>query len=309
MLNLNSPRNSTGLISRPIALSSLTLLATGSMLALAGCDSAYSSPRYHEHRTLQVAHVAGAALGVNNSNGSIEAIRTERSDVEIEVELYGRDLERLELATVHAVREADNELSIWVEWPGTKRKNGEGASIVIEIPDANNFHAKTHNGKITSIGLSGFADLDTSNGAITVKQHDGSVYARTSNGRLTAEHVSGEIEMYSSNGKVQIIDAFGPIQAETSNGRVFISTMDGNEGPLRVRTSNGRIELDLGDGFQGVLKCQTSNGGIELSGLDNAKFIRSSKNQIELQLGDSPEVSAVRTSNGSLTVRSRHVEP
>jgi len=258
---------------------------------------------------MQVAHIPETALDIKNANGSIKALGIDREDVSIEIELYGRDAERLTFATVHADRLGDNTLSVWVEWPGGNRQNGEGSSIDIQLPNALNVNAKSSNGKISVEGFSGFAELNTSNGSIIVERHDGSIHAITSNGNLKAEHVSGEIEMYSSNGNAIVTDAFGPIRTETSNGNIFVSTMDGNEGPVRIRTSNGRIDLDLGDGFVGVLKCQTSNGKVLVSGIENAQFIQSSGQAVELRVGDSDEVSGVKTSNGSVRVRNRHAEP
>lgn len=276
----------------------------GALAALGGCDSGFGQKVY-EQRAMVVSHIAGSALSIENTNGWIDAIQTDRDDVSIEVELYGKDIERLHLASVHADRNGDDSLRVWVEWPGGKRKGNEGASISIQVPDANNIHARTSNGHITIVGLSGNADLNSSNGAIKVMQHDGSVIANTSNGRLAAEHISGEIEMHTSNGRVTITDAFGPILAETSNGKVYVSTMHGNEGPIRIRTSNGSVNLELGEGFQGVLKCNTSNGKVHVEGIGNARLIETTKKRVELQIGDSTDISAIRTSNGTVHVRQR----
>lgn len=294
-------------IPRRLAISTMLIAGIGSTLMLAGCDS--YGPRAHQYRSMQVPHIVGAAVSINNANGGIEAIQADRSEVRIEIDLYGRDEERLGFTTVHVGRMGDNTLRVWVEWPGGHRENGEGSSFSIELPDATGITAQTSNGHITIAGLSGHAELKSSNGAIHVDRHDGSIFAETSNGTVKAEHVSGDIEMYSSNGPVIIADAFGPIRAETSNGNIYISTMDGNAGPVRIRTSNGRIDLDLGDGFEGVLKAQNSNGKITVVGLDNARLIESSKHAVELHIGESDEVSAARTSNGSVRIRGRHTEP
>lgn len=293
-------------ISRRIALSGLMLTSILAASSLTGCESIVQGPKVHEHRILEIPHIAGSALSVDNANGWIEARSTERHDVSISVELYGYDQERLHQAIVHADRLPDNTLSIWVQWPGDKREKGDGSSISIQLPDANGITAHSSNGRITIAGLSGHASLESSNGAIKVDTHDGSVFADTSNGALVAEHVSGEIEMYTSNGKIIITDAISPIRAETSNGKVYISTMDGNSGPIRVRSSNGRVDLDLGDGFVGVLKCETSNGSISLDDLNGAQLIESSKNRLELHLGGGgDEISAIRTSNGSINIKGR----
>jgi len=285
----------------------MLIAGIGSTLLLAGCDS--YGPKAHQYRSMQVPHIAGTPVSINNANGWIEAIQTERADIGIEDDLYGRDQERLGFTTIHADRMGDNTLRVWIEWPGGKRENGEGSTISIQLPDATGITAQSSNGHITITGLSGHAELNSSNGPITVDRHDGSIFAETSNGTVKAEHVSGDIEMYSSNGSVIITDAFGPIRAETSNGNIYVSTTDGNTGPIRIRTSNGRIDLDLGDGFEGRIKAQNSNGKITVVGLDNARLIESSRHAVELHIGDSNEVSAARTSNGSVRIRGRHTEP
>lgn len=302
-MNTNAHRS----LGRRVAISTMLTLTIASAFAMGGCE--VFGPKFHQPRSMQVPHISDSAINITSANGWIEAIQVDRADVGIEIDLYGRDEERLSFVTVHADRMGDDSLRVWVEWPGGKRENGEGSTISLELPDANGIDAQSSNGHITIVRLSGHAELKTSNGAITVDRHDGSVFADTSNGKIQVEHVSGELELYSSNGEVIITDAFGPIRAETSNGNVYVSTMDGNEGPIRVRSSNGRVDLDLGDGFVGVLKCQTSNGKVSVKGLENTRLIESSKGRIELRFGDSDEVSAIKTSNGSVRVKGRHTEP
>jgi len=281
----------------------LASLALGGVVMIAGCST--MGPKFHHTKSMVIDHVAGSALSIENSNGSITATAHERSDVSVSIDLFGNDVFRLEEASVHWERGPDQTLSLWVQWPGDKRKSGEGASWDIELPDATGAQIKSSNGSITIQGFSGHLELKSSNGKIQVRDHDGSFFADTSNGSIIAEHVSGEAEAYSSNGKIIVTDAFGPIHAETSNGRVYISTMDGNEGPVRVRTSNGRVELDLGEGFVGKLTCRTGNGNIGINDINGAQLIEVSKKRVELQFGDSDVVSAVKTSNGSVRIQNR----
>ena len=280
------------------------LLVISAVLPLVGCDS-IGEPRHRETRSLVVPHVAGSALEVVNANGSVEAIARDRADVSIEATLYGNDLERLRFANVHAQRQGDSTLRVWVEWPGGKRRGNEGAAISLNLPDARGVNIRTSNGSITTERLGGHADLQTSNGRVSVDTHDGSVHATTSNGRVQAEQISGEIQLFSSNGRILITDAFGPVRAESSNGNAYVSTMPGNPGPVRVRTSNGSITLDLGQGFEGILKADTSNGRVRVSNLDDARLIESSSRSVELRIGQGSEVSALRTSNGSVNIQGR----
>jgi len=280
-------------------------ITSSSVLALAGCGYSSWAEPHRETRALVLPHVAGSALDLSSGNGKIEAISTDRGDVSLEVTLKSPSLERLSETRVITHRAADNTLHISIQWPDGKRLKNEGASISINVPDAHDIRAHSSNGSITIAGLSGHADLKSSNGSIRVDTHDGSVFASTSNGKLYAEQVSGDIEMYSSNGSISISDAFGPIRAESSNGSAVVTTMPGNAGPVRVRTSNGSITLNLGEGLEGILKCDTSNGKVTVTELNGATLVESSNRSVEMRFGQSDEISAARTSNGSVRVQGR----
>ena len=86
-------------------LKTLTALAILIPTVLAGCDTL--APRVYEQRIMKVQHVPRSALDIVTANGSIRALQEDRQDVAIEVELFGRDAERLSFATVHADRQGD----------------------------------------------------------------------------------------------------------------------------------------------------------------------------------------------------------
>ncbi|MBO6512739.1 MAG: hypothetical protein JJ974_02090 [Phycisphaerales bacterium] len=287
----------------PSLPSTLTALSLSATILLAGCEGL--GQKFHDTRVMRVEHVPNQALDIVTANGSIKAQQEARDDVSIEVELYGYDPERLDFATVIANRQGDGTLRVTIDWPGGKRERGEGAKIKVYTPDANNVTAKTSNGAVALFGLNGEAYIATSNGAITIHDHDGDIDANTSNGSINIENASGNIRFDSSNARVKVENARGEVQGDTSNGSIYISTTDGSSGPIRVRTSNGRVELDLGYGYQGVLGIKTSNGRIKTEGLADARLVESSKNSLKLKMGNSEEISAVQTSNGSVSVRGR----
>lgn len=270
---------------------------------LSGCESL--SPRVYDNRVMRVDHHQNTALEIVTANGSIRAMQEDRSDVAVEVELFGHDSERLDFATVHADRMGDHTLRVWIDWPGGKRRNGEGAKIEVFIPDALGVNAKTSNGSVILMGLGGEATAKTSNGSIHLDQHIGPMDLHTTNGSIRVDDSEGDIRFDTSNGRILVSNATGLVEGDTSNGNVFVSTADGSSGPVRVRTSNGRIELDLGHGYEGILRISTSNGRIKTDGLVNANLIESSKDTMELRLGDSDTISAVKTSNGSVRIHGR----
>ncbi|MFK7883167.1 MAG: DUF4097 domain-containing protein [Phycisphaerales bacterium] len=283
----------------PAAVALLTLTACGSHY------NVFNTPTHHEDRAMSVAHVSGSALSVVTANGSVTAKADNEiidNQVHIEARLYSKDLERLAFAQVQAERAGDGSLRVWVEWPAPGRQKGEGAKVRINLPDANGVSIRSSNGSIHAEGLAGHANLTSSNGSIVIRHHDGDLIADTSNGSIRAEHVAGPIDIDTSNGSVVVEEAIGPVLVETSNGSVAVQTNEHNPGPVRVRTSNGRVQLDLGHGFSGVLKLNTSNAKIRAGNFENARLIESSKNHVELQFGDDETISAVRTSNGSISV-------
>lgn len=279
------------------AIALLTLTACGAM------------PRHSEDRVMTVSHLAGSAVSVVNANGSVSAEQDERADVRVEVRLFSPSTERLAFATVRAERQGDNALRVWVEWPGGQRRENEGSNIRVFLPDASGVDVRSSNGSVHVAGLSGHAEINTSNGSIVVQHHDGDLHAVTTNASIRAESVLGPSRLDTSNGSIVVADAGGPVEAETSNASASVQLDPSNPGPVRVRTSNGRVELDLGTAFTGRLKLGTSNGSIRVAGFDNARMVESRNDYVELTVGESAEVSAVKTSNGSVRVRGPEPSP
>ncbi len=282
----------------------LAVLALSSTLLLGACES-IGGPRYHDGRNRHVAYTQPTPLEIINANGAVRAVREDRSDISIEAELYGNDEQRLSFANLRADRQGDGTLRVWVEWPGGRSLDNEGASINVYLPDTDGLRVRTSNGSVTTSGLSGKAELRSSNGTVFVENHRGSVDVKTSNGAVRVEHSDGPINLETSNGRVIVTEARGAIEAQTSNGSMYISTSHDNDEPVRVRTSNGRIELDLGSSFMGRLKIKTTNGKIRLSGLDDARLVESSDDTLEVEVGGSDQVSAAHTTNGSVRVTGR----
>ena len=285
------------------AMNALAVLGLTAVMSLAGCDSL--GPKVHDQRVMKVRHVQNAPLDIVTANGSIRAIQESRNDVSIEVDLYGRDAERLSFTTVHADRQGDETLRVWIDWPGGKRLDHEGAKIEVFVPDAEGVAAKTSNGTIVIMGLAGHAKIRTTNGSVQIKDHNGPMDITTTNGPIRVEDSVGDLKFDTSNGRILVSNADGLVEGDTSNGNVYVSTTDDSSGPIRVRTTNGRIELDLGYGYEGILRVGTTNGRISTEGLSGANLIESSNNRLEMQLGHSDEISAVKTTNGSVRIHGR----
>jgi len=275
------------------------------LLGLAPIACSTGSPKARWHHDLAVAHDPGSRLEVVNANGAVRAVSEDRDDVEIEAELFGRDLERLSFAVLRGERMGDGTLRVWIEWPGGARRPSEGARIDVYAPGARGVRVTTSNGAVTLLGFGGDALAETTNGSVFVEDQRGAVDARTTNGNVRVDRPRGAVTINTTNGRVIVEDAPAPVEANTSNGRVDVSTTDENPGPVRVRTSNGSISLALGPAFRGVVKADTSNGSISARGFDNSELIESTEHRVRIRIGGDETISAARTSNGSIRIRGR----
>lgn len=280
------------------------------VVATVGCngginiDFVGSTTGVLDTRTTVVDHIDGSAIEVNSVNGAITISESDRGDVQVIAHVKARTEERLQLTNVIVNRDDLDNLTVGVEWPDG-RKNNEGCSFEIELPNAENVTLRSSNGKITVVGLSGTATLETSNGSVRVEGFAGDVEADTSNGSVKIHNVDGAIDADTKNGGIEITEAKHQVIADTSNGSVKVKLADDDSaGPVKIDTSNGSVTLELNSAFAGKLSCRTSNAKIRLDGLDG-KVIDDGKRSKTVQFGDSMIESRIKTSNGSITVKQR----
>ncbi len=126
-------------------------------------------------------------------------------------------------------------------------------------------------------------EVDTTNGAISIEDIDGTIRLDTSNGELWLEQVIGSVDAETSNGSVQYIGtpATGGNRLRTSNGSITVRVPIDASITFLAGTSTGRIRSDLplvgdtqGDDWNAELNpptdttftLQTSNGTIRIEG-------------------------------------------
>ncbi|MBX3389947.1 MAG: DUF4097 family beta strand repeat protein [Phycisphaeraceae bacterium] len=263
-------------------MTSLTGLVGASVLLFA---SAPSADKITETRELKVATAPGLPLTVKTSNGSIEVIPTDSSELRIKATVYAKHKERLEAVRISASNDPATGNDIRVDFPESAQ--GEGCSLVIEVPGAKNVNLSASNGALSIRGTAGIASLDTSNGGVVVKDHDGDATVRTSNGAVTVASLSGRVSITSSNGPVQL---------------------SGSAHPFQIQTTNGPVTVGFDRAFSGVVSIATSNGTI--SAPNSAKVLSDSGNKgwdeatMKISIGEGTETSSIRTTNAPVKIRS-----
>ena len=103
---------------------------------------------------LTVKYVPATAIEVTSRNGRIEIIGGQRGEdivVEASIVAGGRSQEeaddRLDGVKIHCRRDEQDRLIVKAEFPG-ERRNRDGVSYVIELPDADGAKLSTSNGSI-----------------------------------------------------------------------------------------------------------------------------------------------------------------
>jgi DUF4097 and DUF4098 domain-containing protein YvlB len=268
-----------------------TIASVATLLALAflspaafggggGKDDAKS-----ETREMHVDHADQKPLRVKTENGGISvapSAASAKQDVSITAKVRAQTEERLKATAIVATRMPDGTLDVHVKWPDDKRRDNEGVSFEITLPNIHN------------------AELMTANGPINLRHCDGSVHASTSNGPVSIADSAGDIIAKTSNGPITIADSAGPVRADTSNGPIDIALRSASTGPVHADTSNGGITLTVGPSFSGKLAAGTSNGRIGVEA-PSAK-VSHEKASTKVEFAAAGPESELKTSNGQIKI-------
>lgn len=239
-----------------------------------------------ETRTILLDHVSGKAVSVKSANGSVTIKKSADSNVTITARVRAQSDARLKSTEILTTRGDNGTLDIRVKWPDERRKNNEGVSFEIALPDANGITVETSNGSIALSDMSGAAKLESSNGSVTVLGHDGSVHADTSNGAITLTGITGKVN------------------ADTSNGSINAALSNENAGPVRLDTSNASVTLAVGAGFGGTLSADTSNGRVTVEETAlQTQSVKLNKASARVDFKKTGEKSVIDTSNGSVSIK------
>ncbi|MFC2083351.1 DUF4097 domain-containing protein [Candidatus Bipolaricaulota bacterium] len=139
-----------------------------------------------------------------------------------------------------------------------------GVAFEVTVPAQADVEVDTSNGAITIRGIEGQFELDTSNGAIDLADLVGVVHADTSNGRIDVNGFNGLLDLETSNGAIDIDDVEASVDARTSNGRLdFSGILVGDNNDLR--TSNGAIQVRIPADASITFDASTSIGSISTS--------------------------------------------
>ena len=208
-------------------------------------------------------------IGVETTNGGIDVIGEDRSDVSLDARVTAwapSDSEANDLLS-QVVIDTDNG-EIRDHGPHTHFFNRTGYSVDYHL------HVPRHLA----------ANLHTMNGGIDMTAVDGNLRFDTTNGGVTLDRVSGSVEGHTVNGGLNISLAGDHWQG------------DG----LRADTTNGGIDLRLPDHYSAHLETGTVNGGISVNFPITVQG--EIKNRLNTDLGSGGSTVHLQTVNGGVTI-------
>jgi hypothetical protein len=302
--SIPSPATRARALGSILFTASLAGLGVLGACAAPGCNISFDQATFKATQTATAAHAAAMPVKVTTENGGVTVqVGDAGSGVSVTGEVRATTAERAQATRVLAERDGSGQLVVSVAWPEGVRLPSEGCTITVTLPNAKGVTVVTSNGPVKLVGLDGEADARTSNGGVTINDHNGPAKVRTSNASVKVDSIGGALDAATSNGSVTVSDASSSVRVSTSNASVECALAPESPGPVNIETSNGRVSLRVvaGDGaaFKGTLKAKTSNGRITMSG--QAKAVSSGKTTLDLGFGDGPE-STIRTSNGPVRI-------
>jgi hypothetical protein len=181
-----------------------------------------------------------------------------------------------------------------------------GVTYVVSVPKGVKVSGGTGSGGVT-VETATTVALKVRSGSIKVQGATGDITVETSSGGIEVEGAHGAVVARASSGSVRINGVTGNVVAETSSGGVTVREASGDG--MTLRTSSGSITV-------GVTKAQNvtataGSGGVDVTVPAGASFdvqARTDHGGTDIGIPDTagaPSVLNLRTSNGSVTVKTR----
>jgi hypothetical protein len=253
----------------------LRLAAVGlAVVAASACDVVVTSMEAKgkaEDQWAKTYQLASGELEIVNTNGSIEVVGSEGTEVKVVAERTARGATDEDARNVLAGLQIAEDVGANRIRLETKAPAGQGRSINVKyhvtVPASVDVRLKNQNGSLDAAGIKGALKIETGNGSVKGRDLSGPIEASSTNGsvRLDVTAVaSGGIRAETVNGGVTLSmpsSAKADVQATCVNGGIAVEGLK-LEGP---ETTRRRVEGRMNGGGPKVV-VETTNGGIKLTG-------------------------------------------
>jgi DUF4097 and DUF4098 domain-containing protein YvlB len=206
---------------------------------------------------------SGGTLTLNTDVGSVTISGTSTTEVEVVVEIRGRqrDIDEFDIKAEYVDKGVEvrgkNHRSGLFNW-----NNGDfDVRFTVKVPREYNLRMRTSGGDIEIDGVKGSAEGQTSGGDLRVRDFEGGVRLTTSGGNILAEKITGNLNMETSGGDITMSTVKGNVDVQTSGGNIKIGDV---EGKVHAETSGGNVAVRVTDGNKGIF-AETSGGNIDIA--------------------------------------------
>jgi DUF4097 and DUF4098 domain-containing protein YvlB len=237
-----------------------------------------------------------ARLVVSSENGYIRVTGGDDNQVHVKATLRGVDTIEYEVSQRGDTIDVDAKTQdAW--W----HRNRSRVEINITAPTSSRMTLETTNGAIEVRDIDGSGSLETSNGMIVLSNVTGDFNGSTSNGRIEVNGLEGSVTVFSSNGEADLWGVKGDVNIETSNGSISFSGEMSAGGTNWLVTSNGDVNVELLGVPSVDLDASTSNGSVT----SELEIVATTAEEDQLigKVGQGQAKLKIVTSNGDIIVR------
>jgi hypothetical protein len=299
------------LSTRRSALTSLSLTVLAAFVT-AGCEITLATNQFSVREEKRFAVTGTPQLDLSTYDGSIEVRGWDRQEVLIEIEKRGPDKAATDTIQVSATQ-SGNTITVSIPKPSGVQVRGLGfnlwpsAHIVASVPRSSNLTAKTSDGSIALLKLSGRVSLETGDGSVRAEEVTGDLRVRSGDGSVTARSIDGRADIRTEDGSVALDGRLTAVQLETGDGSARLTARSGSamDADWEVRTGDGSVNVELPGGFNAVLDAHTGNGTVHAEGLAATGSAGRDKHTVRGTLGGGGKSLRLQSGDGSITVRSR----
>ena len=180
-------------------------------------------------------------------------------------------------AAIEVTRGASNTIAARVFSEGykpgdirvTEHQDGDKVDLTVHIPNEIGFHINVHNRRVRvelQVPTETALDLHSSDGHINVDGTSAPARIDTSDGAVEVRNFSGNIRARSGDGHITVDGVVNEVYLSTGDGHIDFTARPGSKmsrGWL-IHTGDGRVEVKLPEDFAAELYAHTGDGHISL---------------------------------------------
>jgi hypothetical protein len=215
---------------------------------------------------------AGGKVEILNTNGAIDVVGSDGTQVEVMAERTARaatDEDAKEFLKQVVISEEVSAGSIRLETKVPRNISGKSAEVAyhLKVPASVGVRVENTNGQVTLTALKGDLRAETTNGGVRGQQLSGAVAATTTNGSVKLQFdavAAGGIQAETTNGSVDLTipsTAKADVKARCVNGGIGINGLTLEGGESSRRRVDGRL-----NGGGPTISAETTNGAIRITG-------------------------------------------